>query len=253
MRDVTHQVQLEAEYRHAQKMEAVGRLAGGIAHDFNNLLTVINGYSELLLNRVDPPDPMHAALSEIHDAGDHAAKLTRQLLAFSRRQSGRPRILNVNNAVKNMEGLLRRLLGDDVQLITRLDPDAGSVRIDPSHFDQVLMNLAVNARDAMPGGGALTVETSNVVAVPENGVAPGEYVVLTVTDTGVGMDAETQARIFEPFFTTKEMGKGTGLGLSTVYGIVTQIGGDIRVVSEPGRGSSFMLYLPRVESESDAA
>jgi PAS domain S-box-containing protein len=251
-RDITERVQLEAQYRQAQKMESVGQLASGIAHDFNNLLTVINGMSELLMGQIKQDDPAHAGVEEIHRAGERAAGLTRQLLAFSRQQILEPRVLNLSTVVAGMEGLLRRLLGEDITLVVVPTQDEGSVTADPGQIEQVIANLAVNAGDAMPQGGQLTIEAQNVTLgadyAEQHGadVPPGQYVVLSVSDSGVGMDAATCARIFEPFFTTKEPGKGTGLGLSTVYGIVKQSGGFVWVYSEVGVGSNFKIYLPQV-------
>jgi two-component system cell cycle sensor histidine kinase/response regulator CckA len=251
-RDVTDRVELEAEYRHAQKMEAVGRLAGGVAHDFNNLLTVISGYSRLLLDQFAPEDPMRADVEQIVEAGDAGATLTRQLLAFSRRQILQSRVIDLNNAVSSAMKLMGRLVGEDIHLVTSLDPAAGSVLADAGQLEQTMMNLVVNARDAMPGGGTLTITTgarilSSEFFRVEEDAGPGEYVLLAVSDTGSGMDEETKSRIFEPFFTTKDVGKGTGLGLATVFGIVRQSKGIIRVTSEVGKGSSFEIYLPKVD------
>jgi PAS domain S-box-containing protein len=251
--DITERRMLEEQLLHSQKMEAVGRLAGGVAHDFNNLLTVIKGYSELMLNELTEKDPMRGEVEEIRRAAERAASLTRQLLAFSRRQVLEPKVLDLNVIINNMEKLLLRLLGEDVELQASLNPSLGMVKADPGQIEQVIMNLAVNARDAMPRGGKLTIETSNHVidetyAREHAVVHAGQYAMMAVTDTGVGMDSETVSHIFEPFFTTKETGKGTGLGLSTVYGIVKQSGGYIWVYSEPGRGTSFKVYLPIVRT-----
>ncbi len=251
-REITERKQLQAQLVQAQKMEAVGRLAGGVAHDFNNLLTAILGYGEMLFLDLPENDPRRLYAAEIINTAEHASALTRQLLAFSRKQLIQPRIINLNELVADMEKMLRRLLGEDLDLITLLDPTLGAVNADPSQMDQVIMNLAVNARDAMPRGGRLTIETENVFldeayAREHLEVAPGPYVMLTVSDTGSGMDAATQAHIFEPFFTTKEPGKGTGLGLSTVFGIVKQNGGHLWFNSEPGQGTTFRVYLPIVE------
>ncbi|HEY5475942.1 MAG TPA: PAS domain S-box protein [Tepidiformaceae bacterium] len=252
IRDITERVQLEAQFRQAQKMESVGQLASGIAHDFNNLLTVINGMSELLLAQVNQDDPMRADVQEISRAGERAATLTRQLLAFSRQQILESRVLDCNMIVSGMESLLGRLLGEDIELVVKLTQGVGRVKVDPEQIEQVLSNLAVNARDAMPQGGQLTIETENVTTdqdyARQHGVAvpPGPYVLLTVSDSGVGMDEATRARIFEPFFTTKGPGKGTGLGLSTVYGVVKQSLGFVWVYSEVGRGTSFKILLPQV-------
>ena len=255
--DVTERRQLEEQFRQAQKMEAVGRLAGGVAHDFNNLLTAITGYSDLLLMDLDPQDERRQDVAEIKRAAVAAADLTRQLLAFSRRQVLAPRIIDLNAVVSGAQKLLGRLIGEDVTVETRLDPALASVRADPGQMEQVLMNLAVNARDAMPNGGRLTIETANVMVdtefAPERpGPAAGPHVLMAVSDTGIGMDEATKARIFEPFFTTKEIGKGTGLGLATVYGIVKQSDGFIWVYSEPGKGSTFKVYLPRVDGPPES-
>jgi PAS domain S-box-containing protein len=252
-RDLTEQKALEDQLRQAQKMEAVGRLAGGIAHDFNNLLSVILGQAELMLSKAGTADTWRRRLEQLRHAAQSGAALTRQLLAFSRRQVLEPKVLDLNQVVRGTEDLLRRVIGEDVELVATLAPDLGSVRADPGQIEQVLMNLAVNARDAMPQGGRLTIETANVdldeaFVRQHRGAAPGPHVVLSVSDTGCGMDAETLAHVFEPFFTTKPEGKGTGLGLSTVYGIIEQSGGSIRVSSEAGRGTSFRCYLPRVEA-----
>ncbi len=248
--DITQQRALEEQLRQAQKMEAIGRLAGGVAHDFNNLLTVINGYSTLLSGRLARTDPLHEPIEEIRKAGERAAGLVRQLLAFSRKQILQPIILDLNAVMADMERMLARLIGTNIELVTRPDPALGPVKADIGQIEQVILNLAVNARDAMPQGGRLTLETRNVelrVGDPaaSSEVPPGPYALLAVTDTGCGMDADVRAHLFEPFFTTKELGQGTGLGLASVYGIVKQSGGHIEVDSVPGGGTTFRIYLPR--------
>jgi signal transduction histidine kinase len=250
--------QLEEQFRQAQKMEAVGRLAGGIAHDFNNLLTVIAGYAQLALESVPASEPLAGHLAEVKKAADRASELTRQLLAFSRRQVLTVQVTNLNAIVAGMEKMLRRLIGEDIDLETRLAPDLASVRTDPGQIEQIIMNLAVNARDAMPAGGKLTLETRNVeldasYASSHATVVPGPYVLLAVSDTGVGMDDELLSHIFEPFFTTKEQGKGTGLGLAMVYGTVKQSSGYIWAYSAKGKGTTFKIYLPRAEKTEEEA
>jgi len=256
--DVTERRALENQLRQAQKMEAIGRLAGGVAHDFNNLLTIIGGYSTMQLERTNPSDPVHNAAEQIKVAGDRATALTAQLLAFSRQQVLQPRPLNLNDTIRNVNKMLSRLIGVDVEISTGLDPELGTVEADSGQMDQVVLNLAVNSRDAMPHGGKLTIQTKNVelddsYVRTHDYVRAGRYVLLTVSDTGIGISPETQARIFDPFFTTKELGKGTGLGLSMVYGIVKQSGGSIEVDSELNHGTTFRIYLPRVDAEVEQA
>ena len=254
--DITERKVLEEQLRQAVKMEAIGQLAGGIAHDFNNLLIAITGYGELAIKRLTSDDPLRRDIEGIMRAGERAASLTAQLLAFSRKQVLQPRVLNLNSVVSETEGMLRRLIGENIELRTALTPGLGSIRADPGQIEQVIVNLAVNARDAMPLGGTLTIETENICLdgpyrTRRIALEPGLYVALAVSDTGGGIDEQTLRRIFEPFFTTKETGKGTGLGLSTVYGIVKQSGGDILVYSEVGRGTTFRIYLPRLVEDPD--
>lgn len=249
--DVTENKRLESLLRQSQKMEAIGNLAGGIAHDFNNLLTVILGYSDSILHKLGDTDPLREKITEIHAAGKRAANLTSQLLAFSRKQILKPQILELNHVVSNISRMLGRLVGEDIRISLRLDADLGQIQADPGQLEQVLVNLAVNARDAMPTGGQFVIETHNIhlddhAAVLE-GVQPGSYVVLIVSDTGCGMDEQTKSRVFEPFFTTKEVGKGTGLGLSMVFGVVKQSGGTVTIYSEVGIGTTFKIYLPRTD------
>jgi PAS domain S-box-containing protein len=248
--NITERKRLEQQLLQAQKLESIGRLAGSIAHDFNNLLTIINGYAHLVLAEMGPQDALRDSMEELSKAAMQAAALTRQLVSFSRRQVAEPKTIAVNEFVKDYENMLRRLLGENIELVLSLDPQAGAFRADPGQMGQVLMNLAVNAKDAMPAGGKLVIETSSMVvddhfARTHLYVSPGQYVVLAVTDTGTGMSAEVKSHVFEPFYTTKEQGKGAGLGLSAVYGIVVhQSGGSIWVSSEPGRGTTFKLFLP---------
>jgi two-component system cell cycle sensor histidine kinase/response regulator CckA len=251
-REITERKQLEAQLMQAQKMEAVARLAGGVAHDFNNLLTAILGNCEMLLQDLPENDPRRLYAAEIIETVERASTLTRELLAFGRKQITQPRVINLNELISGMEKMVRHILGEEIELILVLDPALAAVKVDPGQMDQVIMNLAVNARDAMPQGGLLTVETENVFldeayARDHLEVVPGPYVMLVVSDNGIGMDAATQAHVFEPFFTTKEPSKGSGLGLSMVFGIVKQSGGHISFNSEPRRGTTFKIFLPQVE------
>ncbi|HXI44609.1 MAG TPA: PAS domain-containing protein [Bryobacteraceae bacterium] len=255
--DITERRQLEDQLRQSQKMEAIGRLAGGVAHDFNNLLTVISGYGHMIIRDLPHDDPLHSCVEEVLKAASRATSLTNQLLAFSRRQVIQPKVLDLNALVANMDRMLRRVIGEHIELETVLSPGIGSVKADAGQLEQVIMNLAVNARDAMSEGGRLSIRTSNVEVRRSSrvhtDVRPGSYVKLTVADTGKGMDAEIMVHLFEPFYTSKETGKGTGLGLSTVYGIVKQSGGEIVVESEPGRGAIFNIYLPRITDPTQLA
>jgi len=253
MRDITERVQLEHRLLQSQKMEAIGVLAGGIAHDFNNLLTVINGYSDLTLKRMPADGPFRHNVEEVRTAGARAAELTNQLLAFSRKQVRKPAVMNLNSVINNVEKMLRRIIREDIELRVELEPNLSNVLADPGQIEQVIMNLIINSRDSMPAGGTVTIETQNIyldkdyIGAQMN-VAPGEFVRITVTDTGEGIDKEVQKRIFEPFFTTKEAGEGTGLGLSTVYGIIKQTGGDVLVYSELGQGTTFRIHLPATDA-----
>ncbi|HTR01576.1 MAG TPA: PAS domain S-box protein [Thermoanaerobaculia bacterium] len=256
--DITERRRLEDQLRQAQKMEGIGQLAGGIAHDFNNLLTTVLGYSDMALSQLSPHDPIREDIAEIRKAGERASNLTRQLLAFSRKQVFEPRVVDLNGLLADSSRMLARLIGEHIRLETELEPGLGNIRADPGQIEQVVVNLVVNARDAMPGGGMLRLRTGNAdvdagSARRHFGIAPGRYVVMSVVDNGVGIDGETQKRIFEPFFTTKETPRGTGLGLATVYGIVSQSGGQIFVESAPGKGSTFAIYLPRVEEAAASA
>jgi nitrogen-specific signal transduction histidine kinase/CheY-like chemotaxis protein len=252
MRDVTREEQMEEQFRSAQKMEALGRLAGSVAHDFNNFVTVVHLSTRMMERKLHPEDPIWKHVQRIQKAGEHATSLTKQLLSFSRGEVGDPYPLNLNDIVSEISKMLGRVIGEDIELVMALEEDLWSAHADPTQIDQVIMNLVVNARDAMPSGGVLTIETSNVVLddtfVAEHvGTKPGEHVMLAVSDTGEGMEEEVKARVFEPFFTTKEAGMGTGLGLATVFGIIKQLGGHIWVYSELGRGTSFKIYLPRAD------
>ncbi len=257
MLDITEKKELEEQLRQSQKLESVGRLAGGIAHDFNNMLTVINGYSELALRKLEDDNPLRRTIEEIKKAAMRSALLTHQLLVFSRRQVLQPILLDLNEVVTDTIKLLQRLIGENVELVTALKCKTGRVNADPGQLSQIIINLAINASDAMPQGGTLTIETAAVFLEPDDarqkvGILPGAYIMLTVCDTGSGMDDEIQQHMFDPFFTTKEVGKGTGLGLATVYGIVKQSGANIEVDSKVGVGTAFKIYLPRVADKSEA-
>ena len=254
--DISQRKLLEEQLVHAQKMEAVGRLAGGVAHDFNNMLTAISGYNQMVLDELRPGDPLRDYAEEIAKAAGRAGAITRQLLVFSRRQMLEPRIISVNAVISQIEKMLHRLLGEDIRLTLDLQEDVANIKADPNQLEQAIVNLAVNARDAMPTGGQIFLQSANVrldetYVQTRLGVQPGDYVIIAMTDTGHGMDAETRRRIFEPFFTTKEKGKGTGLGLSSVYGMVKQSGGDIWVYSEPGKGTTCKLYFPQVHRAAE--
>ncbi|MGE5645208.1 MAG: ATP-binding protein [Acidobacteriota bacterium] len=254
--DITQRKLLEAQITHIQKMEAIGRLAGGVAHEFNNMLTIIAGYNRMMLDQLQQGDELREYAEEVLRAADRAGAVTNQLLTFSRRQIRQPVVIEANLLLRRTETMLRRLIGEDIDLVFSLDEAAGNIRIDAGQFEQIIVNLAVNARDAMPGGGRITIETAlthldDTYTRMHLGVRPGDYVMVAVSDNGHGMDAETRRHIFEPFFTTKEIGKGTGLGLATVYGIVKQNGGDIWVYSEPRRGATFKVYFPQVGEATD--
>jgi PAS domain S-box-containing protein len=257
IRDITERNRLQQQLLQSQKVEAVGRLAGGVAHDFNNILTTMIGYCELLRDQLGTGSDARANVEEIAAAAERAASLTRQLLAFSRKQTLQPKVLDLNAVVRNMDNMLRRLIGEDIEFITKLAPDIGSVKADPGQIEQVFMNLAVNGRDAMPNGGKLIVETANTILPEEytrlhEDVKPGDYVMIAVTDTGSGMTDEVKGRLFEPFFTTKPQGQGTGLGLATCYGVVKQSGGHITVYSEVDHGTTFKVYLPRISERASS-
>jgi len=258
MEDITERKHLEVQLQESQKMDALGRLAAGIAHDFNNLVTAIIGYSDLLLSAMEKQDPMRKEIEVIKSAGERAALLTSHLQTFSRKQVMQPRVFELSDLVSRMREMLKRVIGEDIELVTHVDADTGRVKADPARLEQVIMNLAINAREAMPKGGRLGIETKNVHLDERHirehpGVEPGSYVMLAVRDTGVGMDDETLSRIFEPFFTTKKKGEGLGMGLSTAYGIVKQSGGSMNVFTELGGGSAFTIYLPRVEEPAEVA
>ena len=255
--DVTEARRLEERVRQAQKMDAIGNLAGGVAHDFNNLLSVILSYADILLSELKPEDPTRVDLEEIREAGHRAAALTRQLLAFGRQEVWQPAVVDLNGVLATLDKMLRRLIGEDIEIVATTAPQLAHIRADLGQIEQVIMNLAVNARDAMPDGGKLAIATANISLTADDvvkhvGLMPGPYVTLSVTDEGVGMDRATQARMFEPFFTTKQMGKGTGLGLATVFGIVKQSGGAISVETEPGKGTSLTVYIPAIDRRSEA-
>ncbi len=258
IRDISDRRKLEEQLLQSQRMDSIGRLAGGVAHDFNNLLTIIFGYAEMLEAAIPAGTTEHASVANIQIAASRAASLTHQLLAFARRQIIEPKIISLNELVLNVEKLLHRLIGEDIELLVKPDPNLGAVRADPSQFEQIVVNLTVNARDAMPGGGKITLETANLIADEEYarqhvGVSPGEYVMMSVSDTGSGMPPDVVTQIFEPFYTTKSVGKGTGLGLATCYGIVKQAGGHIWVYSEEGMGATFKVFMPRVYEEQDSS
>jgi two-component system, cell cycle sensor histidine kinase and response regulator CckA len=255
--DITQRKRLEAEFLQAQKMESIGRLAGGVAHDFNNLLTVITSYVYLAMDKLPPGDSARGDLQEIQKAAARATDLVRQLLTFARRPTVEPRVLDLNDLIVDIEKTIHGLISEDIELVTLLAPGLGQIKADPGQIEQVLVNLVVNARDAMPNGGKVTIETGHVTFDPTDvlmriGIIAGRYVLLAISDTGMGMTEEVRQHIFEPFFTTKAPGRGTGLGLSICYGIVTQHGGSIEVNSTPGHGTTFTIYLPRFEAMAEA-